>query len=130
MCDMTLKAEDFAELKAWRTSGGALSSRLKNHPADIANRLKKEKLLIPIETITIIEQHHEFPDGSGFPYGISVNRFNQLSAIFIVCQQFTERLHDAKYDFDKRAEILKAIRERYSSKVFDKAVDGLALVLA
>ncbi len=129
MCDMTLKPEDFAELRAWKTSGGKLSSRLKMHPADIANKLKKDKLLIPIETITIIEQHHEFPDGSGFPYGINANRFNQLSAIFIVAQQFAERLHEARYDYDKRSAIIKDIRERYSSKVFDKAVDALTIVV-
>ncbi len=130
MCDMTLKADDFAQLRAWNRNGGELAERLKRHPVDIAEKLKKDKLLIPIETITIIEQHHELPDGSGFPYGISANRFNQLSAIFIVSQQFTERLHDSRYDYDKRVEIITEIRRRYSSKVFDKAVDALALVLA
>ena len=130
MCDMTLTKEDFKILKDWREFGGELPEKLKQHPADIADSLKKNKLLIPMETITIIEQHHELPNGKGFPHGISGNRFNQLSTIFIVSQQFSERLHDAQYDYEKRLDIVSAIRTQYgSSKMFEKAIDALLKVV-
>lgn len=130
MCDMTLTKEDFKVLRDWEKNGGDLPERLRRHPADIAEALKKNKLLIPIETITIIEQHHEMPDGSGFPHGINSNRFNQLSTIFIVSQQFTNMLHDNDYNFEKRGEIISKIREKYgSSKMFDKAIDALVTVV-
>jgi hypothetical protein len=130
MCDMILTKEDFQILKEWREFGGELPEKLKQHPADIADSLKKNKLLIPMETITIIEQHHELPNGKGFPHGISGNRFNQLSTIFIVSQQFSERLHDAQYDYEKRLDIVGAIRTQYgSSKMFEKAIDALLKVV-
>jgi hypothetical protein len=130
MCDMTLKPNDFRELKEWKKGGGELADRLKRHPADVADKLKYNRLLIPIETITIIEEHHELPDGTGFPHGVTGNRINQLSAIFIVSQQFMERLHDAQYDYEQRVVILNDIRERYNSKMFYKAIDALTLVVA
>jgi response regulator RpfG family c-di-GMP phosphodiesterase len=130
MCDMVLSKDDFKVLRHWEQNGGDLPERIRRHPADIAESLKKNRLLIPIETITIIEQHHELPDGKGFPHGITANRFNQLSTIFIVSQQFTGLLHEAEYDYERRGEIISKIRSKYgSSKMFDKAIDALVQVV-
>ncbi|MCM2351255.1 MAG: hypothetical protein NDI69_14635 [Bacteriovoracaceae bacterium] len=130
MCDMTLSKDDFKIMRDWQKNGGVLPENLRRHPSDIADSLKKNRLLIPIETITIIEQHHELPDGKGFPAGINANRFNQLSAIFIVSQQFTEQLHDASYNYEKRTEIIQHIRTKYgSAKMFEKALDALLKVV-
>ena len=130
MCDMILSKDDFKVLRDWQRNGGELPDKIRKHPSDIADSLKKNRLLIPIETITIIEQHHELPDGKGFPHGINANRFNQLSTIFIVCQQFSEKLHASGYDFEKRGAIIQEIRDVYgSSKMFDKAIDALIQVV-
>jgi hypothetical protein len=130
MCDMTLSKEDFVTLREWGRNGGDLPSHVKEHPTDIASALKRNKLMIPIETITIIEQHHETPDGKGFPNGITGSRFNQLSAIFIISQQFTEKLHVSEYNYEKRGEIIQKIRTKYgSSKMFEKAIDALISVV-
>jgi hypothetical protein len=131
MCDMTLTKEDFYILREWQKTGGELPEKIKRHPADIAEALKKNRLLIPIETITIIEQHHELPNGAGFPHGINANRFNQLSTIFIISQQFTEQLHLEGYNYEKRTEIIQRIHEKYgTSKMFCKAIDALTSVVA
>lgn len=131
MCDMTLTKEDFKIMREWQKNGGELPERIRRHPAEIANSLKQTRTMVPIETITIIEQHHELPDGKGFPYGIVANRFNQLSAIFIVSQQFTELLHDSNYDYELRLEIVKRIREKYGpSKMFEKATEALIAVIS
>lgn len=130
MCDMILTKQDFQILRDWQKNGGELPEKIRRHPADIADALKRNRVLIPIETITIIEQHHELPDGKGYPYGINANRFNQLSTIFIVSQQFTERLHEAEYNYEKRGEIISKIRSIYgSSKMFEKAIDALVAVV-
>lgn len=131
MCDMKLSKDDFKELRNWQKNGGELSEKLKRHPSEMAETLKNNRLFIPLETITIIEQHHEVPDGSGFPFGLVSNRFNQLSSIFIVSQQFSEMLHDSGYDYEKRLDLVERIREKYgSSKMFDKALDALVLVIS
>lgn len=40
----------------------------------------------------IIEQHHEQPDGTGFPRGISTGKITKLSAIFILANNFVIQL--------------------------------------
>lgn len=130
MCDMILNKDDFNALREWKKNGGPLPDKIRRHPSTIADNLKLNRLIVPQETITIIEQHHEKPDGTGFPHGITAARFNQLSAIFIVSQQFTDQLHSVDYDYSKRLDIIAEIKSEYqSSKVFDKAVDALVRVV-
>lgn len=40
----------------------------------------------------IIEQHHEQPDGTGFPRGINAGKITKLSAIFILANNFVIQL--------------------------------------
>jgi hypothetical protein len=132
LCDMTLEKGDFRAVRDWERNGfqGDLPDRVKYHPHDIAEKLRQKRNLIPSETITIIEQHHEMPDGRGFPQGENTARFNQLSAIFIVSQQFIEELFFEEFNFEKRLEIIHRLQQRYDSKSFEKALDALISVVA
>jgi response regulator RpfG family c-di-GMP phosphodiesterase len=38
----------------------------------------------------LVEQHHELPDGTGFPLGLKGNRIHPLSSIFIVAEDFVD----------------------------------------
>jgi HD-GYP domain-containing protein (c-di-GMP phosphodiesterase class II) len=96
---------------------------------EVSKLLSQKKDIIPSETITIIEQHHELPDGKGFPLGIELGRFNQLSSIFIVCQKFTEELFNESFDYNKRQKIISIMRLTYQGRTFDKAMDALILVI-
>ena len=58
----------------------------KNHPYETAKIIAKEDRLLP-GIDKIIEQHHERPDGSGFPKGLTASSINHLSAIFIVSEK-------------------------------------------
>ncbi|EQC46268.1 response regulator [Bacteriovorax sp. Seq25_V] len=53
------------------------------HPL-ASKTLIEHKNDIPQDVHTIIEQHHEMPDGSGFPAGIDNKRITPLASIFIV----------------------------------------------
>ncbi len=130
LCDLGLSAEDFSAITAWEKGSAALPDKIKQHPLEVAEILKKNRGIIPSETITIIEQHHERPDGSGFPHGIRSGRFNQLSSIFIVCQQFAHKLHAANYDYEKRFDILVELKDKYGlCKTFEKSLDALMKVI-
>ncbi len=132
MCDMILNKEDFHHFREWRLSGGQLHEKIRSHPEEISKKLKLNRSSIPHETITIIEQHHERPNGTGFPHGINGTKFNQLTAIFIVCQQFTEHLHESNYDFQKRTQIISDLQHKYdysTCKVFRKALNALVRVV-
>ena len=130
LCDVTLNKEDFQNLKDHEVSGADLSDRVKKHPIEVAELLRQRKELIPSETITIIEQHHELPSGKGFPHGITSSRFNQLSSTFIVCHAFIEALFESKFDYSTRHEIVRKLREKYACKNFDKSIDALVEVVA
>jgi hypothetical protein len=40
----------------------------------------------------IIEQHHELPDGNGFPGGIHASKITKISAVFILANNFVIQL--------------------------------------
>jgi response regulator RpfG family c-di-GMP phosphodiesterase len=130
LCDVTLNREDFQNLKDHELNGTELSDKVKKHPTEVADLLRQRKELIPSETITIIEQHHELPSGKGFPHGITSSRFNQLSSTFIICHAFIEALFENKFDYTTRHEIIKKMRDTYACKNFDKAIDALVEVVA
>jgi response regulator RpfG family c-di-GMP phosphodiesterase len=78
----------------------------------------------------IVEQHHERPDGRGFPYGLTASRFNQLAAIFIVCREFVELIHEANFDHSQHQRIVRSLQETYSGGHFDKAMDALLSIVS
>jgi hypothetical protein len=130
LCDMMLEPEDFDHIKKWEESGHTynLPERIRRHPMDTANKLRPKRL-IASETITIIEQHHELPNGKGFPLGPDAPKFNQLAAIFIIAQMFVEFLFKENFDFSKRFDIITKLKLRYDARSFDKAIDALGTVL-
>lgn len=129
LCDLLLDKEDFEILRRWEKEGGDLPEHIRNHPMELADKLRTKRDLIPSETITIIEQHHEQPDGKGFPAGVNASRFNQLSAIFIVSQRFIEELFEADFDYEKRFDITARLQKKFDAKTFDKALDALITVV-
>lgn len=130
LCDLLLDKGDFQKIKDYEKSGdGELSDRLRHHPVDVADQLRKKRNLIPSETLTIIELHHETPDGKGFPRGITASRFNHLSCIFILCQRFIEELYEENFNFEKRIEIIQRLESKYGAKSFEKSFQALLSVV-
>lgn len=130
LCDMMLEKDDFDLIRQWEKEGSTieLPDRIKRHPMETCDKLRPKRL-IASETITIIEQHHELPNGKGFPMGPNAPKFNQLAAIFIVSQNFIEQLYQENFDFEKRFEIITRIKARLDSRSFDKAIDALTIVI-
>ncbi len=48
---------------------------------------------IPPDVDHIVAQHHERPDGSGFPLGLDYHRISPLAALFIVAHDLSHCLH-------------------------------------
>ena len=62
---------------------------IKNHPrtaGDLVDRL----IEIPADVCGIITQHHEQPDGSGFPRGLLAVQIAPLAAVFNVSHDMVE----------------------------------------
>jgi hypothetical protein len=129
LCDMMLEKEDIKAIRDWEKNGGELSERLRQHPIQIAENLRQKRNLIPSETLTIIELHHELPDGKGFPRGITATRFNHLTCIFILSQKFIEELFEEDFNFNKRLDIFQRLKMKYPSRSFEKSFDALVSVV-
>jgi len=57
--------------------------RFMEHPK-VAARLAADFKDIPTGVISIIEQHHERPDGKGFPAALAESKISPMAAVFIV----------------------------------------------
>lgn len=129
LCDVTLKREDFDYLHNQLNKGESLPDHILKHPVVISAMLASKKNYITQETLTIIEQHHEMPDGSGFPHKLNHQRITPLSAIYIVASKFMDELIASKFNYEKRVDILNNLYSTYNIGVFGKAYDALDSVV-
>ncbi|MFL5785688.1 MAG: HD domain-containing phosphohydrolase [Bacteriovoracaceae bacterium] len=81
--------------------------------------------VLPPDVDQIILQHHEQPDGSGFPRGLSANRIHFLAAIFIIGEDLVQFLDDGESLETSLKDFLTWGEERYKSGNFKKIFDGI-----
>lgn len=129
LCDVTLKRDDFDYLHSHLKKGDHLPDHILKHPMEISAMLASKKNYITQETLIIIQQHHEKPDGSGFPHKLNHQRITPLSAIFIVASSFIDELIASKFDYEKRVDILNHLYSTYNVGVFGNAYDALDSVV-
>lgn len=100
-----------------------------SHPKDAANLIKRYFTTAPPDTDALAYQHHEQPDGTGFPQGLKADKISPLAALFIVAndfayyylrdeepsiEEFLLRSH-GRYDFVNFRKVIKAM-ERIKKK--------------
>ena len=73
----------------------------------------------------IIRQHHEWPDGSGFPAHLKENQISALSAVFIICHSFLEVYFHSDQDPIK---IINNIRRTLPEKTSSKFLKPLEIL--
>jgi HD-GYP domain-containing protein (c-di-GMP phosphodiesterase class II) len=98
----------------------------KMHPiagAEIAKRFHE----VPPDVDTIIIQHHEQPDGSGFPRGLSQSYISPLGAVFIAAHDLVSAVFASEGAF-RMEEFLEARAQKYGSGNFRKILKALATV--
>tara|TARA_B110001454_G_scaffold219203_1_gene252189 strand:+ start:117412 stop:118746 length:1335 start_codon:yes stop_codon:yes gene_type:complete len=79
----------------------APESKVLSHPIDAA-QLTLNWPMCPSDVDVIIRQHHERPDGRGFPLGLASFKISPLSAAFIMCEDVIYKaMIDAPEDLKK-----------------------------
>jgi HD-GYP domain-containing protein (c-di-GMP phosphodiesterase class II) len=86
---------------------------------------------IPSEVDTILLEHHEKPDGTGFPRGLFHNQMNQLTCVFIVAHDLLDFFLDQVPSNDRGAMIPAFVNQRRpalaaETGTFQKILDALA----
>jgi HD-GYP domain-containing protein (c-di-GMP phosphodiesterase class II) len=96
----------------------------KQHPMH-ASELARQFQEIPPDVDVIVAQHHEQPDGSGFPRGIGHQQISPLAAVFIVAHDLVSCLFDQSKPF-VLDEFVEAAKKKYTSGNFKKVLKCLA----
>lgn len=89
-----------------------------NHPAKAASEAKLFSE-IPADVDSIISQHHERPDGSGFPRKLTSSQISPLAALFIVAHDLVNDLMtNENFTLDT---FMESRKEMYPTGNFKKA---------
>jgi HD-GYP domain-containing protein (c-di-GMP phosphodiesterase class II) len=95
MHDITLKDEGLAKMRtipeAELLFGRQTAQEYKLHPAAAADYVRQFSE-IPPDVDTIVVQHHETPNGSGFPRGLFAKQLSPLSSLFIISHDLLNTL--------------------------------------
>lgn len=90
--DVKVKPDSYQNIEGWNRTAATMEDRsslamsYRNHPIEGAQFVQKIDL-IPPDVDRIILQHHERPDGTGFPRSLSASRITYLAAVFIVSEE-------------------------------------------
>lgn len=79
---------------------------------------------VPADVNTIIAQHHERPDGSGFPNRLTAPKISPLPTVFIVAEDLVDFIYENP-DSTGIDQFFKTRGELYQSGVFKKAFNIL-----
>jgi hypothetical protein len=124
--DALAKIKTLAELE--KESGHFTEAEVKDYPkhpmrsAEIVRRFEE----LPSDIEMIVAQHHELPDGSGFPRSLAQKQIAPLASLFIVAHEMVQDAMALKGKFELQAWI-KTRESLYNAGGFKKALDALRL---
>jgi HD-GYP domain-containing protein (c-di-GMP phosphodiesterase class II) len=96
---------------------------IKDHPGQAAKIISEgESVFTDVESIII--QHHEKPDQSGFPRGLGSLSISPLSCIFIIASEFAYEVYGKKPSDIDMAAIKEKFNEQFSSGNFKKPLQA------
>jgi putative nucleotidyltransferase with HDIG domain len=99
-----------------------------NHPEETAQFIEKSKAFPP-EVANIIREHHELPNGKGFPHQKSGKFISPLGSIFIVAHSFASWIFRDMFEGEQTNIAISSFFQKYKDGHFVKAVDALQKVL-
>ena len=89
-----------------------------------AAELARQFQEIPPDVDVIVSQHHEKPDGTGFPRGIGYSYIAPLAMVFMVAHDMAQHFlgHGSQMDRDA---FLAEVRDKYTSSQFRKILEAI-----
>lgn len=103
------------ESEKYRSLNPENKKLVKSHASECAKLLETSDK-IPSDVLTIIREHHELPNGEGFPRGIKENSIFGLSLIFIASLHIADHLFHHGHGEDS----LNALLDKLCSLGFDQ----------
>lgn len=98
------------------------------HPED-SSHIAKNFSSIGLGIDKFILEHHELPDGKGFPKKLNYNNVHPMSAVLHLADRASDILWKYNFDMAKTVEELKSLKLFYSRGFYRKPYDALCRVL-
>ena len=95
------------------------------HPMETSLLITGVDFISP-EVASIILQHHETPEGDGFPNGLHHSKLSLLSCIFIVAHAFVQKNLELDFDPDQQNKIFEELIKRFSLGSFKSVLDAFS----
>lgn len=126
--DITLSSKDFMQMIVANGDQKKYTKKILNHPKDAGRILSRTRNSVAKEVITAVEQHHELPDGSGYPGKIKGLAITQISAITIVARMFINKLIESDFSFDDRKGFIDEMMPSFKTTNFAQPCKALYIV--
>ncbi len=91
-----------------------------NHAKEVSDLIESNEA-IHKEVGTIVLEHHERPDGSGFPRGLTSRHIHPLSSIFIFAHDLVEQLFAIDFDASRMHQVINYLTDKYNEGHFESA---------
>jgi HD-GYP domain-containing protein (c-di-GMP phosphodiesterase class II) len=101
----------------------AEKNAFREHPHEAAS-LARQMKDFPGDVDHIIAQHHELPNGGGFPLGINHTKISPLAAVFVVAHFVTEELFEVREAFSLK-ECVGRLEQIYTQGYFRRVITAL-----
>ena len=95
------------------------------HPRKVYDLLESVSS-ISSDTLNIISEHHELPDGKGYPVGLTYNNISGLSAVFIVAHNLAGYLLNSDVGPSRVREFIESLGPSYEKGSFKKPIKILS----
>ncbi len=130
MHDLAVDETLYPQIERWNKQAGDLEDRspevvrYRLHPLH-ASQTAQSIDFLPPDVDQIILQHHEAPDGSGFPRGLSANRIHYLASMFIIAEDLVHFLDDGDNLETSITDFLMWGENHYMQSNFKKIFDEI-----
>lgn len=78
---------------------------------------------------TIVRDHHELPDGSGFPRHLNAHQLPQISAVFILAHTFVNELYRTHFNEEEFVQIVSRLAKNFDVGSFKGPYQALREVM-
>ena len=128
LVDITMATELEMDLAAKIDVTQDERSEFRKHPYLMANLITQSDT-IPENVSSIIANHHEMPDGSGYPRGLRADQVSQMDALFIVVHCFVDQFYKADLDQGALKGIAHLLEVLFNQGHYKSPMVGLLQVL-
>ncbi|MBF0316424.1 MAG: response regulator [Oligoflexia bacterium] len=135
MHDMLLENPEFAKIEQLTDdviASNALTHRqveaIKKHPTEMAAKVRTIKNFPP-DIDQMIMDHHERPDGSGFPRGITSSHISPMTTLLIITEEFVAQIFQKKVNANTIHKVAAGIKAKYNHGNFKKTIEGFLSVI-